>query len=303
MLTDHNVQINLGVAIPAYKREDTLSRLLDSIGQAAPVCVSDNGSHLSEEFKSNFPWVKFLSDAEVPVLANWNRAARGMDTDWIVMPGDDDLYYVDSFEKIKLGIARYPDADILFFGHHIIDETDNISSTWIPAEGSYSPPNGLRPLMGGVMARPPSIVFKSALFAKLGGFCSDFVVTAGDSDFYQRAALVGKVAFVSEVVSGYRVWASGSTKQTIATQAWLKEIEYWCSRIRALSIQSGFMAYDKSAVDRVYMSNLQAGVRVLLSRRQWKQAWLHVLKARYPFRARFKEHIRLALMLFVGVVR
>lgn len=96
----------LAIAIPAYKREDTLGRLLDSIDHAAPVVVSDNGSHLSDGFKSNYATVHFLSGSEVPLLENWNRAASSLDSDWIVMPGDDDLYYPDSFSKIERGITE-----------------------------------------------------------------------------------------------------------------------------------------------------------------------------------------------------
>lgn len=275
----------LGIAIPAYKRESLLGRLLESIHGDLPIVVSDNGGHLSSAFKKRYPHVDFLVGNEVPVLENWNRAATILNTEWIVMPGDDDLYYPDSFAAIVEQLRALPDADIVFFGHHIIDESDRIKTTWRPALSRLEAPRGFDEVRHGTPARPPGIVFKTTLFRRLGGFSEEFKVTAGDNDFYQRATLIGNVAFVDQVVTGYRVWESGSTQQTIATQDWLREIDLWCGRIRRFALQQAGYRYPRSLQDDIYLANLRAGIRVLKQRGGYWAAWRHFFRSRYPFRA------------------
>lgn len=160
----------LGIAIPAYKRESLLARLLDSINTELPIVVSDNGGYLSDTFKARYPAVKFLSGPEVTVLKNWNRAASSLDSEWIVMPGDDNLYYPSSFPTIERTLQAHPSADIVFFGHYIIDEHDQVRETWQPETRLLRAPHGFDAIRLGAPARPPSIVFRKRLFDQLGGY-------------------------------------------------------------------------------------------------------------------------------------
>lgn len=293
----------LGIAIPTYKREMMLGRLLRSIQGDYPVVVSDNGGYLSEVFKERFPQVRFLAGDEVAVLENWNRAANALDTEWIVMPGDDDLYYSDSFAVIVEQLRDLSDADIVFFGHHIIDEYDLIKTTWKPASRRLVAPCGFYEVRHGTPARPPGIVFKAAMFRRLGGFSEVFRVTAGDNDFYQRATLIGNVAFVDQVVTGYRVWTSGSTQQTIATQDWLQEIDLWCVRVRRFAIEQAGYAYPRSLQDDIYLANLRAGIRALKERGSYWAAWRHFFCSRYPFRASILGQLKLFAHLLLPLPR
>ena len=283
----------LGIAIPAYKRESLLARLLDSIEAELPIVVSDNGGHLSDAFKTRYPHVRFLTGAEVTVLENWNRAASALDTEWIVMPGDDDLYYPDSFTTIVDGLLEHAGADIAFFGHHIINEEDGIKTTWRPRTQFLVSPQGFEEVRRGTPARPPGIVFKTDLFRRLGGFNTQFKVTAGDNDFYQRATLIGDVACVDEVVTGYRVWEFGSTRQMIATQEWMREIDLWCSRVRQFATDLGSSMYPRSLQDDIYLDNLRAGIRALKERGDYWGAWQHFFRSRYPLRSRALNQLKL----------
>jgi len=290
----------LGIAIPSYKRPEMLARLLDSIDTHFPVSVSDNGAHLDAAFTARYPHVRFIQETPViPVTQNWNRAARSVASEWIVMPGDDDLYYPGSFELIERAIRSNPSADILFFGHHIIDEHDRIAETWTPAAEALAAPAGFDRVRLGVPARPPGIVFRRAVFDRLGGFCESFQVTASDNDFYQRAALVGGAVFVPNVASGYRVWSSGSTSQTIASKAWLDEIDMWCRRVQEFAALNSTYAYPDSLRDEIYLANLRSGIRALKARGGHLAAWRHVGAARYPYRARVFSQFKLLVQLIL----
>lgn len=275
----------LGVAIPAYKREGLLGRLLDSIHAVLPIVVSDNGGHLSDAFKVRYPEVRFLVGPEVTVLKNWNRAASALDTEWIVMPGDDDLYYPDSFAIMAERLRAHPMADIAYFGHHIINEQDTVTSSWQPAAALLTAPAGFEQIRLGAPARPPSIAFRSALFQRLGGFNETFAVTAGDNHFYQRASLIGHTLFAPDIVSGYRVWNAGSTMSTIATSAWMREIDFWCRNVQEFAEHQSSYHYKDSLRDEIYTANLRAGIGALKSRGQHLGAWRHLLANRYPYRA------------------
>jgi hypothetical protein len=284
-MIDHHHAL-LGIAIPAYKRTHLLDRLLASIQTRFPVIVSDNGGHLPDVFKKNHSLVHFVSGHEVAMLENWNRAASAVQSSqWIVMPGDDDLYYPESFVTIERVIRENPSADIILFGHNIIDEHDQVTDTWQPSALQLQPPDGFDRVKLGLMARPPSIIFKSSLYKRLGGFCEQFKLTAGDNDFYQRVCLIGHTVFAPEIVSGYRVWASGGTAQTIATKEWLQDIDLWCNRMREFAAIHTKYPYTKALADQVYMANLRSGIKALKGQRQHLSAWRHLLANRYPYRA------------------
>ena len=289
----------LGIAIPAYKRESLLARLLDSINTELPIVVSDNGGYLSDTFKARYPAVKFLSGPEVTVLKNWNRAASSLDSEWIVMPGDDDLYYPDSFATMLEHLQAHPEADIAFFGHNIIDEQDKVTSSWQPSGALLSAPAGFEQISLGAPARPPSIAFRSALFRKLGGFNETFAVTAGDNHFYQRASLIGNTLFVPTIVSGYRVWNSGSTMSTIASRAWMQEIDFWCSNVQEFALNHSNYQYRNSLRDEIYTANLRAGIGALKSRGQYLGAWRHLLTNRYPYKASLLSQAKLLAHLLL----
>lgn len=289
----------LNIVIPAYKREELLGKLLNSIGMVVPVIVIDNGGHLSEAFTSKYKNIKFISGPEVDMFSNWNRAALASDSEWVLMPGDDDLYYEESMSIIKNELMAHPSADIVFFGHNIINGQDEIQSTWVPGCVLLDPPMGFEVLRRGTPARPPAIAFKKNLFEKLNGFSEEFKITAADNDFYQRASLVGRTAFIDKVVAGYRVWENGATKQTIATQDWLREIDLWCDRMRDFSQKNTEYCYPRSLKDGIYLDNLRVGINTLKKHKGHRAAWKHFRNSRYPFLANPVAQLKLLLALLM----
>lgn len=289
----------LGIAIPAYKREALLGRLLNSIQAEWPIVVSDNGGHLTDGFMARHPKVRFHAGPEVTVLKNWNRAASELNTEWIIMPGDDDLYYPSSFSTIERTLLFCSEADIVFFGHHIIDENDKLCETWQPEASQQLAPKGFEFIRLGASARPPSIVFRKRLFDKLNGFDEQFAVTAGDNHFYQRASLIGNVVFSPEVISGYRVWPAGSTQLSIATPEWLREIDLWCDGVREFASIHTSYQYTDALRDEIYTANLRAGIGALKTRGKYLGAWRHLLANRYPYRANLLSQAKLLIHLLL----
>ena len=289
---------NFGIAIPTYKREKEIKKLLAYIPKDVPVFVSDNGNTLTNEFRSLYPQALIKSIVpEVPMFENWNSAGFSVQSKWMVIPADDDAYFSSSFSIIEKYLNKYADMDMIVFGHNIIDADDNVLSRWVPESKTCPAPLGFLKFKYGVDARMPSVFIKTVLFKKLGGFDEGFRITAADSDFVQRAALIGNVRFVSEVVSSYRKWEGGLTHNKIATLEWMLEIDRWCNRINAFCAERGIELYSKKISDEVYARNLVSGLAAAKKSGGYAAAWKHFKQCRYPYRALFRTQLLLMYWL------
>jgi GT2 family glycosyltransferase len=284
----------IGVAVPTYQRPEMLRELLSTIPPAIPVAVSDNGSTLSQDFKESHASVSFhCTDTLLPMFSNWNKAARHQGTEWIVVPSDDDLYLAGAFDVANRWIGDHPNADLVVFGHHLIDGDGKVFDTWKPEYSLDDAPRGFNPLRYGVNARMPSVMFRRALYDELGGFNESFKLTAADSDFVQRAALIGRTLYVPEVVSCYRVWGGGLTANRIASDEWMREIDAWCENVAAFDQQHGTHAYTRHFRDEIVIQNLLTGVRMLRSKSGRSAAMSYLRSQDIPKRAKLASYARM----------
>lgn len=280
---------SLGIAIPSYNREGQLASLLRSIPENIPVHISDNGACLTKKFRNEFPHVNVsaVAGAVIPPFENWNRAARMVTQKWLIIPSDDDIYYPESFAKILNYIDRYKQADVIIFGHNVVDENYRITSRWMPEKlADLVAPGGFEHVKYGVDARMPSIVFRRNLLEQIGFFDEEFKVTAGDSYMIQRATLSGHSVFVPMIVSGYRVWAQGATQEVISTPEWMREIVQWGEKLeRQLARFPQYDAKIKHIRAEIYARNLHAGLSHLRRKGLYKKALQHFLAADFPWQA------------------
>ena len=280
---------SLGIAIPTYNREEQLASLLKSIPEHIPVHISDNGACLTGKFRKAFPYVNIstVTGSIIPPFENWNRAARMVTQEWVIIPSDDDIYYPDSFAEICGHIDRHRQADMLIFGHNVVDEGYRITSRWAPEKLIELPaPSGFEHVKYGVNARMPSIVFRRRLLEKIGFFDEDFKVTAGDSFMIQKAALSGRTVLVPLVVSGYRVWSQGATQGVISTPEWMKEIEQWGEKLeQQLMAFPQYVPQVKRIRAEIYARGLHAGLNHLRRKGLYKKTVQHFLAADFPWQA------------------
>ena len=285
---------HFSLAIPTFKRNIELQKLLASVPEFVSLNISDNGSTLPESFQNQYPNAAISKvKPAVSMFPNWNLAANLVQTNWFAIPSDDDIYYPESFLIIESYLERYPDMDMIVFGHNTIDTDGNILNSWTPQLETCIAPSGFLKFQYGVDARMPSVFIKTALFKELGGFDEGFRITAADSDFVQRAALIGNVQFVPEVVSGYRVWEGGLTHLKIATTEWMQEIDRWCERINVFCKERKIEVYSPKTKDEIYARNLLAGIVSAKKSAGFLSAWQHANKCRYPYQALFRTQLRL----------
>lgn len=298
----------LTIAIPTYKRNDYLVKLLMTIPVSfeGKVVISDNESYVTDEIKSRFSNFTFIgSDQKLEMFQNWNVALEYVNTEWFVLPSDDDMFCEQSFEKINSVLKQNPQGDIFIFGHNIIDESDNVIYSWSPLKFSfYEKAEGFKIFMKGVEARCPSIIMRTELARKMGFFDESLEFTAADSLLIQKCLLFGKSYFVPEIISSYRVWPNNFTNQLIATKKWMDKIELWTDKLGFILRKDFVNDYSEKKIknlkDEIFAQNFLAG----LIRIRKKEGFLAMLKYfrlnRYPYRADFKTHLFFIKVILLG---
>lgn len=243
--------MNLTICIPTYKRLDYLKKYVETVPEKYPVCISDNGNFIPDNFflRKNIT-IKHLQDV-VPMFDNWNSAMKLAHTDWIVLPGDDDIVIVDKLDYIEEKIKKYNQCGLILFGHSIIDENEKETEGWCPnSEHIDVFPLSFQNLSRTLNCRWPSIVINMKFVKKAGFFDTDFTFTASDSLFLQKMAIVAPVAYIPTVVGQYRIWSNSFTNIKIFTLEWFEQLRLWQDKL------SDFLVEHHVDVDKKRMSSL-----------------------------------------------
>lgn len=268
----------IAVAVPTYKREQLLRRLIASIPAGWDIYVSDNDASLAP-LETPLQAVVSHSPGMIPMFANWNRALSIVEPSatHVFIPSDDDLFLPNAGAAVQLALAQHPDADIFIFGCDFVDEYDR---TWSGYRSTdlrvYEPGDGFSVFARGVDARMPGVLLRKAFLNEIGGFDERFELTAADSDLIQRAMLLGRTVFVPATIGLYRVWAGSLTHSRQATDLWMHEIGLWTNKIAALleagHQPSGTKIDVNQYRDEILARNLHAALDNLLKKSDADQA-------------------------------
>lgn len=298
------ITIKIAVAIPTYRRPEFLLQLTQSIPPTVPISVSDNDSSLFRQTDSFGNNVHIYHSSELlPIFANWNRALSyvAKDMTHVLIPSDDDLYLENAFNTVREALNKYPDADMIVFGCDLVDEHGNQSSGWCPNREEFSEHgSGFLHFVDGVRARMPGVLFSTKFLKEIGGFDERFQLTASDSEMIQRAALLGKTAFIPKVIGLYRVWTGSLTHAMQATDLWMEEITLWTKKIAGL-LQNGHQPATRSVnvdrfADEIFALNLLAGLHKLIERGQSQEARAFLQRHPMPRHTTLRTRLRMFRM-------
>lgn len=304
-MTPHKI----AVAIPTYKREELLRRLIGSVPTEWDIYVSDNDASL-KPLVTPLPGVVSHSETLISMFANWNRALSlvGASATHVFIPSDDDLFLPNAGDTVHETLAQYPEADIYIFGCDFFDEHER---TWpgyrAKALRSYEAGEGFCVFSRGVAARMPGVLLRKSFLDQIGAFDERFELTAADSDLIQRALLLGRAVFVPETIGLYRVWAGSLTHARVATDQWMREIDLWVDKIAVL-LDAGHQPAGCGInvpryKDEIYISNLRSGIYALKRQGRYFSAWRHVFSRRYPYRASVMSQAKLFAHLLLPLPR
>jgi GT2 family glycosyltransferase len=287
----------LGIAIPTYKRENYLRTLLNTIPKEVEVAISDNGNFTSDVFKNEFPDRKFYgTETVVNMFQNWNNAISNLNTEWICLASDDDIFYENAFDSFFKNLANSPDAEIIIFGHNYIDENGKVLGDWkVPCLIKKEAPYGYNLFKYGVDARPISVFFKRELYEKVGRLDESYKITSADSDFIQLALIYGRSLFVPEIVSGYRIWSKSLTSTLNTTKEWMNEIDFWQSKIDKELRKHGFSISEITTnVSEVKARNLLSALTTIHKQKKGIRMSLRYLgEYKFPVHATLKTQLKI----------
>ncbi|MGR6772833.1 hypothetical protein ACU36R_14555 [Pectobacterium brasiliense] len=296
----------IGVAIPTYNRLDQLTRLIDSIPENVNIGISDNGAYINElRIWKN---AKIIQHTDViPMFNNWNSAINVVDEcDVLAITSDDDYYSEGAFDTVSKYIEEY-DSDIYIFGCNIIDEKDNLITSYCPEKLElFMPYDGLKHHFIHIQARMPAVFFKKGFLDRIGYFdTNNFKITAADSELIQRALILGRSLYVPEVVANYRMWGGNLTNKTIASDQWLIEVARWTKKVKRMLAEVNkkeckldWYKYE----DEILALNILSGLSVLKGNKEYKKLLEHYKKHGIPNKARLITKLRIIKQVLVSKV-
>lgn len=290
---------SLTICIPTYKRIDYLYKLLGTIPESIPVCISDNGSFITNEL-DNYKNVQISHQKEVlGMFANWNKAIEMVKTKWFVIPGDDDLFPNDAFEQLDFYLDKYSDCGMIIFGHEMIDENDVCTSKWVPAEERrFQSPDGIKEFIPTIRARVPSIIFNTEKAIECGLFNPNFNFTAADSLLMQQLALRSPYAFVPRILGKYRVWSTSFTNQKCYSVEWFDQLYLWQDIISREIVSFKAPVDTKKMTSKIIYENIINGLSVMRSvNKTINERWSFVKHVRRECDFSFKDKCRIFLQI------
>lgn len=279
----------IAVAIPTYKRREMLDRLIGTIPSDWSIYVSDNDSSLLPLDPPIDGRVKVShSPVLVEMFANWNRALSLVDADCthVFIPSDDDLFLPEARAIVADALRQHADADILVFGCDFIDGQDHKFGGYVPtAQEVFATGDGFTRFAYSVDARLPGILIRQDFLKRIGAFDEKMEITAADSDFVQRALLLGKSVFVPKVIGRYRYWNGSGTHAFHGTDRWMKDVVRWTDKITQLLRTGHRPIHAKVDIDQyraeVINRNVLAGVDNLIAKGDLVKArdffWRHAV--------------------------
>jgi hypothetical protein len=294
----------VAVAIPTYKREELLRRLIGSVPTDWDIYVSDNDASI-KPLVTPLPGIVSHSPILIPMFANWNRALSLVEPSatHVFIPSDDDLFLPNAVDVVHRALAQHPEADIFIFGCDFFDEHDKIWPGYRAAAlRVYEPGDGFHVFSRGVDARMPGVLLRRSFLERIGAFDERFELTAADSDLIQRSLLMGRSVFVPETIGLYRVWTGSLTHARVASDQWMREIDLWVDKIASMLDAGHQLAHPIDVPrfkDEIYISNLRSGIHALKRQGRYLSAWSHAFSRRYPYRASLISQAKLFVHLLL----
>ena len=222
------------VCVPTFNGEDHLHATLECLGvQNYPnleIAFSDDGSsdgtlEILENFArdSAFP-VKVLKHQHTSLAGNWNHCVAHASGEYIKFLFQDDLMRPDCISKLVRQALTDPGIGLVFSPRDLIfesAETFGVAASKIATNCAmlHTGWSDLQPVQEGVklladpalvdgewnkVGEPSSVLIKKQCLIDVGGFDPNLCQLI-DLDMWYRLMAMGKVGFVDETLSSFRI--------------------------------------------------------------------------------------------------
>jgi peptidoglycan/xylan/chitin deacetylase (PgdA/CDA1 family)/GT2 family glycosyltransferase/SAM-dependent methyltransferase len=200
----------VSVVVPAFDREATLPRTLDSL--IAQTCtdweaiVVDDGSRdgtaaVVERYAARDPRIRLWRQANAGVSRARNAGIELARAPWLFFLDADDWIVPTAFESLLAAIANEPDAGLVYGGYVRVDEAGRELR-----RGLHRQEDDYFPVFACTCAISiHSCVVRTEVVRRAGGFDAS-LVTCEDWDLWQRVARLGtRFVRIPEYVAYYRM--------------------------------------------------------------------------------------------------
>lgn len=219
-----NKKEKVTICIPVYNGETTIS---DSINSALSqtydnleILVIDNQSTdctMDEILKiTDERLVVFQNDTNVGMAGNWNECLKKASGEYIHFLCADDFLTTDCIQKKMDLMSTDEEIVMVISSTDIINEQDELvmrrkrhSSDKVFLGTKYAKKSLHR---GNIYGEPSNVLFKKSVLEKTGVFSTNLYYTT-DWDLWIRISGCGKIGYVSDSLTKYRISTSNTTSQ------------------------------------------------------------------------------------------
>lgn len=291
----------LSICIPTYKRLDFLKPMVESIPEKYQVCISDNGNFIPDDFFSRRNVrIKHIKDV-IPMFNNWNSAINMVETEWFIIPGDDDIVMPEKLNYVEDVIERCSNCAYIAFSYDIVDEVGNITGGWSPEfTRVFDKIEGFKYIQRSVPFRWPAIVINTSKSRSIGNLDESFSFTASDSLYLQTMAIKYPIAVIDEKLGQYRVWENSFTNKRIFSKEWFDYLELWQQKLSKVIIEEKIEGIDvKKNHDLSICDNLLGAIHLNKGSRL-KERLDFIKEVGWPKRIGITNSVRLLAAVVFG---
>lgn len=212
---------SISICVPAYKRTDYLSRLLDSIVLQTyknfEVIITDDSpdnsiEELCKSYALQFELYYFKNAKNLNTPENWNEAVRKSKYEWIKIIHDDDWFAdKDGLLKYAEAVSKQPNVDFFFSAYtNIYDETNVKNQIFLSPFWKYLINGNIETLISRNVIGPPSVT----LYRKTNIAYDRSMKYVVDIDFYCQYCYNRSWAYIDQPLINVGINEAQVTKYT-----------------------------------------------------------------------------------------
>lgn len=199
------------VLVPTFNRAEILAHTLESLVNQTLKCrtvvVDDCSTDRTAEVCAAFSRVDYVrNEGRLGLFANWNRALSLVETEFVSICHDDDIYDHRLLERQRQALLTDPSIVMVHTGCRVIDDDGSELSVYVGRWPAVMSGEQLRHLLAGRLASPiaaPSVMLRTEPLRTIGGFDESLRVCS-DIKAWIELGRLGAVAFIAEPLASIR---------------------------------------------------------------------------------------------------
>ena len=226
--------MKISVSIPVYNGEQFIERTIQSVINQTfsdyELLIVDNCSTDStvEKVKGfHDTRIKLVqNDKNYGMFGNWNICIHSAQGEYIHLLCADDALQSKCLEKQVKILDMHTDVAFVFNASNVVNEQDKNIMKRRPFrknmifDGKYLARRSFR--TKNLFGEPSNVLFRKSVMEKVGDFSSDVCYSA-DWDFWMRLAMEGRVAYIDECLTNFRVSTTSGTSQLLKQREKMKK--------------------------------------------------------------------------------